>query len=78
MNECPHKSSLSALQAAIHAKETEEEQEPDEGPSHMGVLRFLGAVEKHTKPHKECQEKGLMFVDAHINGKIAKSVMIDT
>lgn len=44
----------------------------------MRALRFLGAVEEQTNSHKESQEKGLMFLDANINGKVAKSVMIDT
>lgn len=78
MDDCPHKSSLFALQAAIHTKGTGDEHDTNEESSHMGALRFLGAIEKQAKSNEEPQEKGLMFVDASINGKVAKSMMIDT
>ncbi|XP_062021178.1 uncharacterized protein LOC133737687 [Rosa rugosa] len=78
VNECPHKTALSALHAHIQSKETEDQQEPEEEPGHMGALRFLGAVEKQPQSPKKSQVKCLMFVDGSINGKIAKSVMVDT
>jgi hypothetical protein len=55
VDECPHKISLSALQAAIHAKEAGDEHETNEEPSHMSALRFLGAVEKQAKTHEQSQ-----------------------
>ena len=44
----------------------------------MGALRLLNAVKKHGAQVKKALGKGLMFVDATLNGKPAKSVMIDT
>ncbi|PRQ16586.1 putative transcription factor interactor and regulator CCHC(Zn) family [Rosa chinensis] len=77
VNECPHKTALSALQAHIQSKEIEDQQEPEEEPGHMGALRFLGAVEKQPRSPKKSQAKGLMFVDGSINGKGAKSVGVE-
>ena len=44
----------------------------------MGAVRLLNALKKHGEKGKKTLGKGLMFVDAAINGKPAKSVMIDT
>ena len=44
----------------------------------MGALRLLNALKKHGAQVKKASGKGLMFVDATLNGKSANSVMIDT
>ena len=44
----------------------------------MGALRLLNALKKHEAQLKKALGKGLMFVDATLNGKVAKRVMIDT
>ena len=44
----------------------------------MGALRLLNALKKHGAQVKKALGKGLMFVDAILNGKPVKSVMIDT
>ena len=44
----------------------------------MGALKLLNALKKHSAQVKKALGKGLMFVDALLNGKLAKSVMIDT
>lgn len=72
VNECPHKTALTALQAHISAKESEEPQEEVEEPSQMGALRFLNAVEKQPPVSQESQPKGLMFVDGSINGRLPR------
>ena len=72
----PHKFKLSSLQALP----TQEEQggEKEEYECRMGALRLLNALKKHGAQVKKALRKGLMFVDATLNGKPAKSVMIDT
>ncbi|VVA38795.1 PREDICTED: gag-asp_proteas domain-containing [Prunus dulcis] len=44
----------------------------------MGALRFLGAMEKQMNKLMKSLEKGLMFVEGSINGKVAKNVMSHT
>ena len=44
----------------------------------MGALRLLNALKKHGAHVKKAPGKGLIFVDATLNGKPPKSVMIDT
>ncbi|XP_062107132.1 uncharacterized protein LOC133818349 [Humulus lupulus] len=44
----------------------------------MGAVRLLNALKKHGEKGKKTLGKGLMFVDATINDKPNKSVMIDT
>ena len=44
----------------------------------MGALRLLNTLKKHGAQVKKAPRKGLMFVDAVLNWKLAKSVMIDT
>ena len=44
----------------------------------MGALRMLNALKKHGTKVKKIPEKGLMYVDATLNSKMAGSVMIDT
>ena len=44
----------------------------------MGALRLLNALKKHNAQVKKAPRKGLIFVDATLNGKPAKNVMIDT
>ncbi|XP_062103538.1 uncharacterized protein LOC133814616 [Humulus lupulus] len=44
----------------------------------MGIVHLLNTLKKHGKKGKKTLGKGLMFVDATINNKPAKSVMIDT
>ena len=44
----------------------------------MGALRLLNTLKKHGAQVKKAPGKGLMFVDATLNGKPAKSVTIDT
>ncbi|XP_050374592.1 uncharacterized protein LOC126792152 [Argentina anserina] len=78
VNECPHKTALSALQAQISAKENEDRQEEVEEHSHMGALKFLNAVERQPSVTKKLLPKGLKFVEGSINEKVAKSVMIAT
>ena len=42
-----------------------------------GALRMLNALKKHGAQVKKAPGKGLIFIDAILNGKPAKSVMID-
>ncbi|KAL6284438.1 hypothetical protein ACE6H2_015367 [Prunus campanulata] len=44
----------------------------------MGALRFLGAMEKQMNELMKSPNKGLMFVEGSINGKVAKNVMSHT
>ena len=44
----------------------------------MSALRLLNAFKKHWAQVRKAPRKGLMFVDATLNGKPAKSVMIGT
>lgn len=44
----------------------------------MRALRLLKALKKHGAEVKKVLRKGLMFVDATLNEKAAKSVMINT
>ena len=44
----------------------------------MGAIRLLCALKKQGVDAKKVTDKGLMFIDASLNGKAAKSVMIDT
>ncbi|KAA0062359.1 uncharacterized protein E5676_scaffold313G002590 [Cucumis melo var. makuwa] len=44
----------------------------------MDVLKFLSSIQKKTSHQKDAFEKGLMFVDAIINSKPAKSTMVDS
>ena len=54
--------------------ERETEQEGDD--THMGSMQLLNALKiKHAK--KQPQSKGLMYVEAKVNGMFAKA-MIDT
>ena len=43
----------------------------------MGALRLLNALKKHRDQVKKAQRKGLMFIDAILNGNPGNSVMID-
>ena len=43
----------------------------------MGALRLLNALKKHEAQVKKALGKGLMLVNAMLNGKPTKSVMID-
>ena len=66
--DCPKRKALSAM------IERETEQEGDD--THMGSMRLLNALKiKQTK--KQPQNKGLMYVEAKVNGMPAKA-MIDT
>ena len=44
----------------------------------MGTLRLLNALKKHMAQVKKALRKGLMLVDATLNWKPAKNIMIDT
>ncbi|KAA0043593.1 RNA-directed DNA polymerase-like protein [Cucumis melo var. makuwa] len=75
--ECPHRGSLTALQASLQCYnnlEVETEMEREDAPQ-MGVLKILSAIQKKASYQKDAFEKGLMFVDAVINSKPAKSTM---
>ena len=66
--QCPKRKALSAM------IERETEQEGDN--NHMGSMQMLNALKaKQTKKHP--QSKGLMYVEAQVNGMSAKA-MIDT
>ncbi len=75
---CRHNGKLTALQSEIRQHPTEEDTEDEEENIRMGALRFLTALKKQGSTAKKSEGKGLMFIDAAINGKAAKSVMIDT
>ena len=70
------KSKLSALQASLAQEEQRGEDEEDK--CQMGALRLLNTLKKHRAQVKKAPGKGLMFVDATLNGKPTKSVMINT
>ena len=72
---CPYKGRMSALRIQ---EEGLQEEDDEEDCAHMGAVRLLNALKKHGSTGKKTQGKGLMFVDATIHGKVAKSVMIDT
>ena len=44
----------------------------------MGAIRLLCALKKQGVDAKKVTDKGLMFIDASLNGKATKSVMVDT
>ena len=44
----------------------------------MGALKFLSALQKKTREQREPIEKGLMYVEAWVNHKLAKNTMIDS
>ena len=44
----------------------------------MSAIILLNALKKHSAQVKKAPRKGLIFVDATLNGKPIKSVMIDT
>ena len=44
----------------------------------MRPLRLLNALKKHRVQVKNAPRKGLMFMDATLNGKNEKSVIINT
>ncbi|XP_060673257.1 uncharacterized protein LOC125420382 [Ziziphus jujuba] len=81
VGECPHKTALSALQASIRSQEheggQEEVVEEGEDGAQVGALRFLNALNGQVVQARKTNEKGLIFVDAAINGKATKSVMVD-
>ena len=66
--ECPKRKALSAM------IERETEQEGDD--THMGSMQLLNAL-KIKQAKKQPQSKGLMYVEANVNGMSAKA-MIDT
>ena len=66
---CPHKSKLSTLQALLAQEEQGGEEEEDE--CQIGALRLLNALKKHKAQVKKAPGKGLMFVNATLNGKSA-------
>ena len=66
--ECPKRKALSAM------IERETEQEGDD--THMGSMQLLNAL-KVKQAKKQPQSKGLMYVEAQVNGMAAKA-MIDT
>lgn len=69
MKDCPKMGSLSAI---MESRETET---PEEGPSKMGSLQLLNALKAN--PVVKPTSKGLMYVEARINGKPTR-VMVDT
>ena len=68
---------MSALQATFAQGEQTNEEEEEEY-THMGALQMLNALKKHSVKVKKTLGKGLMYVDPTLNGKMARSVMIDT
>ena len=44
----------------------------------MGALKFLSALQKKTREQREPIEKGLMYVEAWVNHKLAKNTMVDS
>ncbi|KAA0046120.1 uncharacterized protein E6C27_scaffold157G00530 [Cucumis melo var. makuwa] len=79
---CSHRGSLIAskasLQCSNNLKAKIEGKREDEGDTpRMGALKFLLAIQKNASHQKDAFEKGLMFVDAVINSKTAKSTMVD-
>ena len=84
MYECPKRASLQAIQAALDvdadAKFEGEEVEKAlnvEIPR-MGALKFLSALQKKTWEQRESIEKGLMYVEAWVNHKLAKNTTVDS
>ncbi|KAG8634265.1 hypothetical protein MANES_17G022547v8 [Manihot esculenta] len=78
MVDCPHKgalNSLRTLQEEENGNEEEEHKEVDNDQSMVGALRFLGAMEKQRA--SKSSERGLMYVDLTINGKLARA-LVDT
>ena len=73
--QCPHKSKLSVIQASQAQEEQGGEEEEEE--CQMGALSLLNALKTHNAQVKKAPGKGLMFIDATLNGKPVKSVMID-
>ncbi|XP_012859014.1 PREDICTED: uncharacterized protein LOC105978142 [Erythranthe guttata] len=69
MSQCPKMGSLSAL------LQQEAEQGTNEGLGNMGSLQLLNALKANPMP--ATSSKGLMYVEARINGTPAK-VMVDT
>ena len=67
---------MSAFQASLAQKEQVGEEEEDE--YHIGGLRLINALKKHSAQVKKGPGKGLIFVDATLNGKPVKNVIIDT
>ena len=67
--ECPKRKALNALVTSEHDRERVKE---DEG-TRMGSLQLLSALQNVPKT----PNKGLIFVDATINGKVTKA-LVDT
>ena len=76
--ECPHRGALNALRAAQHEANTEESQEEEEnGPAMMGALKFFATMKRQMDEQKKKRERGLMYVDMLIKGKLFKA-LVDT
>ncbi|KAG8632663.1 hypothetical protein MANES_18G042825v8 [Manihot esculenta] len=78
MVDCPHKgalNSLRTLQKEEKGNEEEEHKEVDNDQSMVGALRFLVAMEKQRA--NKSSERGLIYVDLTINGKLARA-LVDT
>lgn len=70
MRDCPK---LGSLLAKVERQESETH--PEEEPSVIGSLQLLNAIKVRLSP--VATSKGLMYVEAHINGK-ATQALVDT
>ena len=84
MYECPKRASLQATQVALEA-DADAKSEGEEAEivlnvetPRMGALKFLSALQKKTREQRESIEKGLMYVEAWVNHKLAKNTMVDS
>ena len=82
--ECPKRASLQATQVALEA-DADAKSEGEEAEivlnvetPRMGALKFLSALQKKTREQRESIEKGLMYVEAWVNHKLAKNTMVDS
>jgi len=86
VSECPKRTAFNAFQAALatdtegQTDQLEAETPPaEEGDNpRMGALKFLSALQRKIGETKEPVERGLMYVDAWVNQRAAKSTMVDS
>ena len=84
MYECPKRVSLQAIQVALDS-DADAKSEGEEASKMLnvetpliGALKFLFALQKKTGEQRESIEQSLMYVEAWVNHKLAKSTMVDS
>ena len=60
------------------SKDEEAEKVLNVETSRMGALKFLSALQKKAREQREPIKKGLMYVEAWMNHKLAKNTMVDS